>query len=1474
MKKITGLILLLLLMPLGLLGNARINSVIMNPPNPTFGDVVTVTVDYCASYYAENKMAMAISTDPAKLNAGLSGVGQVFVISREGIDVPTLKPALAPGGAIDFTANTANGFIAAPPCTDCASSGAQQYTKDFIVHIPDAKYFPGCVNGSFLYMHLGMKDLIINESEWHTLGACESKSLTWTLPVPAKDFSVKISGTGSISKQGDEMIISAEYSYQNGPLMLTLTIPSIGNYSLESFGPQSAPGMAVSAPSLGSTAGTLTWTMPDTTGTVPVKKGTVWLKIKAVNNPAPLSSISSTVTGKMTGGPADKTDTLAAFTGMPSDISFTKTASSASVHMGEIITYNINYDFSRNVSLAGSDRFDDMATGTYSATAPSGWKFIPDYASGTNGTWYVEDECGNGDRHIRGDALNERFPQLLLDDNSDYSDIILQSDVKIGYGTAPYEGADALVIIRHNGLNGANMKFYGLLLTVDDAPGTAGTFVKVQKCDSGTCTWPSGIGYRIMAETWYTTKISMTKAGVINAKVWLRGDPEPAGWMLTYTDPSPMTPDNTWKPGVGEQSGSSGDVQDSYDNFMAFGIAPIPGGAIWDTIPAQFRVMGTSPGATVFYSGVTVVSWDIAGNPAIGSKSLILRADNLPCEQTVSNTAAYEYAGTTIGAYTDSSVFYYCATAVPSATFTSTPTPPVTATNTNTSTRTPTPAESGTDTPTLIVSTPTYTNTSSTTSTQTALPYTHTITRTFTQTATITITPSLGTPMTATSTRTVTPTSTITVTATSTSTPTITNTPDGFSGDDIVKDPKPGDAGGRGTCLDGSGRMLVITYEWDDGCTCYTMVIYRYLPDGTRDMSFGTGGRVVCPGPSTGSLFTDSMTIKCDSSGNIIVAGTASCGGTCTEMIIYRFLPNGSPDTSFNAGQCYRTYGSGSISSFEIDWNGRYVCAGKRFNGSDDDACIIRVNPDGSPDTTFGSGGVKLLHGPAGSNVNSAAITIKCVAPYIYVTGWSDDYETGCTGNCKSICTWKMLSDGTLDATFGTGGCSRYMNAAINHKTCIPRNMIITVSGDIIVTGSVDDGSGCTITCKSMITLVMNANGALNTAFDTDGIITGTVGTEGTCVLEVDGKLIVLFVRHNGTNTDCVMRRYNMDGTLDTTFATAGEWVYDSGSDDYCHSVLRITICRLLVAGHSYSAPTGYDQVLWNIEDMCPAHTPTLTSTVTATVSATYTATVTRTPYITLTATGTVTPSATMTITRTATIMPPTATPTMTATRTITLTVTPTVTITLTPYVTPSCNGVATPSFTVKMIFNPEHTDNVIFEIKASTVLVSAPTVTIYAHGTTNNKPVFTFTAEAVPGDPLMWRVLYPKQTGFGDIDRVVVKGTDLCAVYGESSGDFDKEVISKKDVTVYNNVIEPDKGERVTVRFNVYAGDNVKVKVYTRQGVLIKELMNKTFTQAQTGEVVWDAKNSAGNTVSSGQYIITVETSYYTATEKVAVIR
>lgn len=337
-----------------------------------------------------------------------------------------------------------------------------------------------------------------------------------------------------------------------------------------------------------------------------------------------------------------------------------------------------------------------------------------------------------------------------------------------------------------------------------------------------------------------------------------------------------------------------------------------------------------------------------------------------------------------------------------------------------------------------------------------------------------------------------------------------------------------------------------------------------------------------------------------------------------------------------------------------------------------------------------------------------------------------------------------------------------------------------------------------------------------------------------------------------------------------------------TGSKDYvCHS--KESNFSNMTEWNGNLLFTSNDDNLYVIGSCPPACTPcSCDSRTYPSPTLTPTSTVYQTP--SWTATPTRTKPATQTVTRTPVS---TLTSTLTVTNTATITLTPNPSSTITPTITRTpdpCDGINAPVFTVKIDVNPEATDNLVFTIESTTELVSPPSVQVCPHGVQPtaagtmsaqcNKTCLTFPSEAIPGETKKFRVFYPKQTGFGDIDTITVTGTDSCGKTGISDGKFTREVISGKDVKIYKNVINPDLGERTGIHYKVYSNCAVTIKIVNRNGIVIKKLLDAA--QKTTGEydIYWDGTDNQGRKVSSGIYNIIVKTANYETTDKVSVVR
>src|SRR5262249_45212120 len=90
-----------------------------------------------------------------------------------------------------------------------------------------------------------------------------------------------------------------------------------------------------------------------------------------------------------------------------------------------------------------------------------------------------------------------------------------------------------------------------------------------------------------------------------------------------------------------------------------------------------------------------------------------------------------------------------------------------------------------------------------------------------------------------------------------------------------------------------------------------------------------------------------------------------------------------------------------------------------------------------------------------------------------------------------------------------------------------------------------------------------NPDGSLDTTFDSagrDGKVTTSFGgfDDGAygVALQSDGKIVVAGFYNNGSNYDFAVARYNSDGSLDTTFGSGGKVTTSFGSShDIAHGL-------------------------------------------------------------------------------------------------------------------------------------------------------------------------------------------------------------------------------------------------------------------------------------------------------------------------------
>jgi uncharacterized delta-60 repeat protein len=374
------------------------------------------------------------------------------------------------------------------------------------------------------------------------------------------------------------------------------------------------------------------------------------------------------------------------------------------------------------------------------------------------------------------------------------------------------------------------------------------------------------------------------------------------------------------------------------------------------------------------------------------------------------------------------------------------------------------------------------------------------------------------------------------------------------------------------------GKILVAGGS-NAGGPSYNFTVVRYNIDSTLDTSFGTGGKVTT---DIGTNSTDfAFTIVLQSDGKILLAGWSSSGGP-KNIAVVRYNSDGTLDASFGTGGKVTT----DIGTNSDDWttamavqsDGKILVAGKSDAGGSWDFSVVRYNSDGTLDASFGTGGKVTTDIGTNSNDPANAMAVQSDGK-ILVAGYSDASGAG------DFVVVRYSSNGTLDASFGTGG--KVITDIGTNSGDQATAMAVQSDGKILVSGASSAGIG-----SDFAVLRYNSDGTLDASFGTGGKVTTNIDTGSTdwpyaMSLKSDGKIVLAGTFVTTGSWDFSVIRYNSNGTLDTSFGTGGTLTTDigTGTDDAAYGVLFESDGKILVTGYSDAGDPGntYDFVLMRL---------------------------------------------------------------------------------------------------------------------------------------------------------------------------------------------------------------------------------------------------------------------------------------------------
>ena len=302
------------------------------------------------------------------------------------------------------------------------------------------------------------------------------------------------------------------------------------------------------------------------------------------------------------------------------------------------------------------------------------------------------------------------------------------------------------------------------------------------------------------------------------------------------------------------------------------------------------------------------------------------------------------------------------------------------------------------------------------------------------------------------------------------------------------------------------------------------------------DSNFNSGGIVTTTVSITLGDTAKSVAIQSD--GKIVAVGHShNFYNNADSFALARYTTTGALDPTFGTeGIVTTSIGNGNSFAYSvaIQSDGKIVVAGMAYDVNwVPEFAIVRYDTYGALDTTFDSDGMVTT---AVSSYGSSANSVKIQADgKIVVVG---DSVNGSTYN-NELTVVRYDTYGALDTTFDSDGI---VTTAVGNGNSSAKSVAIQSTGEIVAAGTSWNSS----TYNTEFAVVRyDTYGALDTTFDSDGMVTTAVGSgssyANSVAIQSDGKIVAMGQAYDEeSNQAFAVVRYDTYGALDTTFDSDG----------------------------------------------------------------------------------------------------------------------------------------------------------------------------------------------------------------------------------------------------------------------------------------------------------------------------------------------
>jgi uncharacterized delta-60 repeat protein len=362
--------------------------------------------------------------------------------------------------------------------------------------------------------------------------------------------------------------------------------------------------------------------------------------------------------------------------------------------------------------------------------------------------------------------------------------------------------------------------------------------------------------------------------------------------------------------------------------------------------------------------------------------------------------------------------------------------------------------------------------------------------------------------------------------------------------------------------------------------------VLRFNPDGSPDTSFDTDGRSSLDIPV---IKATTQILLRQPDGKIVAAGEtlASVSQATPRLGLVRYLENGSPDPTFGIGGVAIQSDAVRyelLTSIALQPDGRLLVAGNLRRTARREIVVARFEPDGSLDRSFGADGYAFgngntwEHGGQLSLQSDGTFLVFASVEAVMPEGWWD----------WSPAIMRFHADGSPDTAFGDNGRALILNEAVF------RAVVTQSDGGMLLAAANEPYAWGLDYCGAVLTRV-HPDGRRDDTFGIDGVKQVAFrgcATVGAMLIDPTGNIVVTSVQETNDvldgiidSLDYLVTRLDSSGAMDPSFAVGGQAVVDVGDGQYLPyarasaNVLRQDDGKLVIA------TSGDTSVSWGDHD-------------------------------------------------------------------------------------------------------------------------------------------------------------------------------------------------------------------------------------------------------------------------------------------------